>query len=62
MTGDVVSLWGDVMSTPLGDVTSGDAMFSSPCILHLVNFSGYEVSEWDEGIKLHRIQSQDHRR
>ena len=24
--GDVVSLWGDVMSTPLGDVTSGDAM------------------------------------
>ena len=62
MTGHVVSLWGDVMSTPLGDVTSGDAMFSSPCILHLVNFSGYEVSEWDEGIKLHRIQSQDHRR
>ena len=57
-----MSLWGDVMSTPLGDVTSGDAMFSSPCILHLVNFSGYEVSEWDEGIKLGRIQSQDHRR
>ena len=26
MMGDVVSLWGDVMSTPLGDVTSGDAM------------------------------------
>ena len=29
MTGDVVSIWGDVMSTPLGDVTSGDAMSSS---------------------------------
>ena len=29
MTGDVVSLWGDVTSTPLGDVMSGDAMSSS---------------------------------
>ena len=26
MMGDVKSLWEDVMSTPLGDVMSGDAM------------------------------------
>jgi hypothetical protein len=29
MTGDVVSLFGDVTSNPLGDVTSGDVMSSS---------------------------------
>ena len=30
MAGDVVSLWGDIMSTSLGDVLLGDAMSLHP--------------------------------
>ncbi len=43
MTGDVLSLWGDVMSTPLGDITSGDAMSLHP--FHSVKFLRDETTK-----------------